>query len=68
MSDNHVIFNKISIMMRNIKRSISNGQDLPQSFFFSNGFPDPKFKITVELVEEDTIVDSKGRKWIMSKE
>lgn len=40
----------------------------PQVITFSRGLEFPKFKITIEEINEDFFIDSKGFKWIKSKE
>lgn len=38
----------------------------PASFTFSRGIEFPKYKITIEEIDEDFFIDSKGTKWIKS--
>jgi hypothetical protein len=43
-------------------------EKFPQSITFSRGIEYPKYKITIEEIDEDFFVDSKGIKWIKSKD
>jgi len=40
----------------------------PQVITFSRGIEFPKFKITIEEIDEDFFVDSKGVKWVKAKD
>ncbi len=40
----------------------------PQVITFSRGLEFPKFKITIEEINEDFFIDSKGNKWVKAKE
>lgn len=40
----------------------------PQVITFSRGLEYPKFKITIEEINEDFFIDSKGNKWVKAKE
>lgn len=40
----------------------------PQVITFSRGLEYPKFKITIEEINEDFFIDSKGIKWVKAKE
>lgn len=44
----------------------SNG-DFPKEITFSRGIEFPKYKITVEEIEEDFFVDKKGTRWVKDK-
>lgn len=44
-----------------------NGK-FPKIITFSRGIEYSKFKITIEEIEEDFFIDSKGIKWIKAKE
>lgn len=44
-----------------------NGK-FPQVITFSRGIEFPKYKITIEEIDEDFFVDSKGVKWIKAKD
>ena len=37
--------------------------DYPKTITFNRGIELPKYRITIELVEEDYFIDSKGVKW-----
>lgn len=39
----------------------------PRIFHYCAGFPNPKFRITVEPVDEDFVIDSNGTKWVKDK-
>lgn len=40
----------------------------PLQYILEEGFEHPSYKVTVELVEKDFFVDSKGQKWVRQKE
>lgn len=40
----------------------------PSEITFSRGIEYPKFKITIEEIEEDFFVDSKGQRWAKVKD
>ena len=40
----------------------------PKEITFTRGIEYPKYKITIEEMEEDTFTDSKGQKWKKVKE
>ena len=39
----------------------------PSTFLFCEGIGNPTFKITVQKVDDNTFIDSKGTKWIKQK-
>jgi hypothetical protein len=47
-----------------IMSDVSNKKDFPKVITFNRGIEYPKYKVTVEEIEEDFFVDSKGTKWI----
>ena len=50
---------------------IINGADnteFPKEITFNRGIEFDKFKITIEVLEEDFFIDSKGKKWVKVKE
>ena len=63
-------FNKISEIKRYLSETLCGDLDskLPKSFCFVQEIGKPKYKITVELLEEDFFIDSKGRKWFREKD
>lgn len=59
---------KISVLKRRIKQIIENDQlQSPTILTYSEGFSMPNFKITVELVPQDSFVDAKGVRWIRER-
>lgn len=61
---------KLSELKRTMGQMVHdlNEGNFPKTINFSRGIEFPKFKITVELVEEDYFVDSKGQKWAKIRE
>lgn len=41
----------------------SSDKDLPKEIIFNRGIEYSNYKITVEAIEEDFFIDSKGFKW-----
>lgn len=64
---NEEVFDRISKLKNHITKCLYGDCDLPETFFFSTGFPNPNFKITIECVECDEVIDLKGQKWIKVK-
>ena len=60
---------RLSFLKSEITKLIRSGskKDLPKVFHLSEGIGFPKYKITVELIEEDFFFDSHGTKWIREK-
>lgn len=59
---------KISILKRRIKDIVEDAQlQSPTILVYSEGFSMPNYKITIELVPQDSFVDSKGVRWIREK-
>lgn len=46
----------------------SSDKDLPKEIIFNRGIEYSNYKITVEAIEEDFFIDSKGCKWKKLKE
>lgn len=61
---------KLSELKKTIGQIINeaNSKEFPRELSYSRGIEYPKFKITIEEIEEDFFIDSKGVKWIKSKE
>jgi hypothetical protein len=51
-----------------VSRSDEPLSEGPISFIYQYSKEDSRYKITVELLEEDFYIDSKGRKWIRAKD
>ncbi len=45
-----------------------SSQELPKVITYSRGIEFPKYKITIEEIEEDYFIDSKGQKWAKVKD
>jgi hypothetical protein len=56
---------KISELKRSVGRLIHETPDreLPQILIYKEGLEFSKYKITIEVVQEDYFVDGKGQKW-----
>jgi len=61
--------NKLAELKRKIGHFLKEDaiEGFPQSITFCRGIEYPKYKITIEEIEEDFFIDSKGTKWIKSK-
>lgn len=61
---------KISQLKKQLNQCVNGSQDqeLPILFFFLQEIGKPKYKITVEIIQEDHFVDSRGGKWMRVKE
>lgn len=63
--------NKIS-KISELKRALSIAlkatpdNELPLTYIFDEGMEFSKYKITLELIEQDSFIDKKGRKWVRS--
>lgn len=60
-----------TIDLRNVIAKIINddtSENFPKVITFSRGIEFPKYKITIEEIEEDFFVDSKGVKWAKVKD
>lgn len=55
-----------SVISKLVKEDKS--ETFPQVITFTRGLEHPKFKITIEEIDEDFFVDSKGVKWVKAKE
>lgn len=44
------------------------GKQFPKVITFSRGIEYPKFKITIEEIDEDFFIDSKGVRWVKVKD
>lgn len=42
----------------------SSSLDFPQELILNKGIEYPKYKITIELVDEKVFIDNKGVKWV----
>lgn len=62
MSD---VIKKSSELIRSVKCYIEDSEDweFPAELWFHKGMEFPKFKVTIEMIETDTFVDSSGQKW-----
>ena len=62
MSD---VIKKSGDLVRAIKRHVEDSDDckFPAELWFHKGMEFPKFKVTIEMIETDTFVDSSGQKW-----
>lgn len=63
-------FDKISAFKKFLKELVENkrGDSTAVTFFFKKNFSSPKYKVTIEPVEEDFIIDSQGRKWVKAND
>ncbi len=43
-------------------------EKFPYELYFNQGMEFPEFKFTIEKMESDTFVDSRGQKWVKVKE
>jgi hypothetical protein len=61
---------RLAELKKQIGYAIKNYPDdeLPKEFLFKENVTAPKYKITVEVIDEDFIIDDLGRKWIKAKE
>lgn len=60
-----MIIDHMPTLNREIKRIINqqNSEIFPVVIHFNEGMECPQFKITVEMFETDTYIDSLGQKW-----
>lgn len=60
---------KLAELKRSLGNIINNSSpsDFPKEIIFNRGIEFTKFKITIEEIEEDFFVDSKGIKWVKVK-
>ena len=59
-----------TIELRKVVAQIINddkSENFPKIITFSRGIEFPKFKITIEEIDEDFFIDSKGIKWVKAK-
>lgn len=65
-----MLLNKTVELKRIIAQIINEDtpEKFPQVITFNRGIEYPKFKITVEEIDEDFFVDSKGVKWVKAKD
>lgn len=63
-------FTRISRLKKRIGDCIKLQPDcnFPVDFIFQQSLDDSKYKITIQLIEEDFFFDKKGVKWVKSKE
>ena len=61
---------KLSDLKRMIGHIINevNDRDFPKVIHFNRGIEFPKYKVTIEEIDEDFFVDSKGSKWVKVKD
>lgn len=61
--------NKLSDLKRMIGRIINdtNENDFPQVIHFNRGIEYRKFKVTIDEIDDDFFIDSKGSKWVKVK-
>lgn len=61
-----------TVELKRVIAQIINDDDksgkFPKVITFSRGIEYPKFKITIEEIDEDFFVDSKGVKWVKAKD
>lgn len=57
---------KLAELKRTIAQVINdpNARDFPKVITFSRGIEFTKYKVTIEEIEEDFFVDSKGIRWV----
>lgn len=48
--------------------SVTNVQDFPRVIHYNRGIEYSKFKVTIEEIDEDFFIDSKGSKWVKVKD
>jgi hypothetical protein len=59
-------FDKISKLKSRITeliRSVPN-KEFPFVLTFNEMITHPRYRITIEVIEEDSFIDSEGRKWV----
>ncbi len=61
------ILNGKGRLRQRISFCVDGGRVYPETFYYCEGFPKPKFKITVELIEDDFVIDKNGTRWIKDK-
>ena len=61
---------KLSELTRAIKQLINDSQDeeYPKEVTYNRGIEYPKYRITIDEIEEDFFVDSKGQRWAKVKD
>lgn len=62
--------NKLSDLKRTIGHIINdtNENDFPRVIYFNRGIEYRKFKVTIEEIDEDFFIDSKGSRWVKIKD
>ncbi len=61
------VFDRMHALKRKIQQIIEyhpESTDEPHSIYYKQDIVSPKYKVTITLIEEDFLIDSKGRKWI----
>lgn len=62
-----IIFNKRSHLKKEIV-DVIEAKDTPQTIYYKQSVTSPKYKVTIEMIDEDYIIDDLGKKWIRAKE
>ncbi len=60
-------FKRLPPIKNKISAAIKFGKitkNSPLELFFQDEIYNPKFKITIELIQENSFVDSEGNKWV----
>ncbi len=62
--------NKLSDLKRMIGHIINdtNEHEFPRVIHFNRGIEYKKFKVTIEEIDEDFFIDSKGSRWVKVKD
>jgi hypothetical protein len=67
---NEPVFKTLPPLKTHLSQTILTTPDfnMPITFFYQNDYTSPKYKITVEVIEETSFLDSHGRKWVRADE
>ena len=58
-------FNNLSELKRSLSQIMKDVSDgTKKTIIYNRGLEFPKYKLTIEEIEEDYFVDSKGEKWM----
>lgn len=57
-------FNRTSHAKRRLADILNDFTGEDPVFYYKENLLTPKYKVTVEVVEEDFLIDSIGRKWV----
>jgi hypothetical protein len=55
-------------LRRRVSSVVGKDIDEPVEIYFQDGVISPKYKITIEMIEDDYFIDAKGRKWLRAKD